>query len=235
MFCKQERLPRINRFGCVEPSLMLWLIIFWAAMHPLWLMPVIRQMVGGWSELLADPRYLLGVSLVGMLLYTWFNRISDAGVEFRWIWHRGRWILLAAYTWTLGCLLWINLPILMRTDHRHFQALVVLSAINIGATLYLIGSKSVRDVFADFPVPLETSAVKTETQKKIQALQRLAQNARLLAPIASDPEQQQVEAYWRTEAEKDSSLALPWVELGVLAYQCGKTAQALDFIEQAYD
>lgn len=234
MLAKQERLPRINRFGCLEPSLMLWLVIVSAAIHTVWLMPVIRQMVGGWSELLADPRYLFGDCLVVMILYTWFNRIPDAGGAFRWIWRYGRWLLLVAYVWTIGCLFWINMAILMRTDHRHFEALVILGSINMAAILYLLSAKSVRDVFADFPLPLDSSVVKTEAQKKVQARQLLAQHARLSTPIASTPQQEQIEAYWRAEAENSSSLALPWVELGVLAYQCGKTLQALDFMEEAY-
>lgn len=211
------------------------LILLYGFRPILYLMPVIRQMLGPWTELEANAWYLPASLVSVLLLYTWFNRIPEAGAFWRWVWRWGRWFLLGAYGWSAGVLLWLNAPVLLRPDHRHFEALLILLLIDLAAMGYLLRSVAVHRVFAEFPQPLDAAAVREAANAKAQERQRFARAVRLDAPVALTDEQAQIEAYWRAEAAKNPSQALPWLELGVLAYQCGKTEQALTFMEQAHD
>lgn len=224
-----------NRYGCSEPSVALWLIHFFLIFPVLYLMPVIRQMLGPWTELEANAWYLPASLVSVLLLYTWFNRIPEAGIFWRWVWRWGRSFLLGAYAWSAGVLLWLNASVLSRPDHRHFEALLILLLIDLAAMGYLLRSVAVRRVFAEFPQPLDAAAVREAANAKALERQQFARAVRLDTPVALTDEQAQIEAHWRAEAAKNPSQALPWLEMGVLAYQCRQIDQALTFMEQAYD
>lgn len=226
---------RVNRFGCAEPGALLWAILLYGVSNSLYLMPVIRQMLGPWSELLASPLYLVSDALMAVLLYTWFNRIPESGTGYRWIWRQGRWILLSSYAWSLAVLLWANQAVILRADHRHFDALLILAAIDIAVLAYLLGSQRLRAVFAEFPEPIDPAEQRAAVKAKATARQQFVQEARLSASIARTAEQEAIETHWRAETLKEPDAALPWLELGVLAYQCGQVEQAQTLMERALD
>lgn len=225
----------INRFGCAEPAFLLWLVLFYGLRHIPYFMPVIRQMLGSWTELEANVWYLPASLISVLLLYTWFNRIPEAGSVWRWVWRWGHWFLLGAYLWSAAVLLWLNTPMLLRPDHRHFEALLILLAIDLAAIGYLLRSARVRRVFAEFPQPVDAKAARAAEEAKAQERQKLVREARLATPIAQNAEQSQIEAHWRAEAAKSPKQALPWLQLGVLAYQNGQVAQAMTLMEEAHD
>jgi tetratricopeptide (TPR) repeat protein len=223
----------LSRFGCAEPSVYLWLILFYTIRFVLYLMPVFRQTLGSWTELEVSLWYA-PASLIGfLLLYTWFNRIPEAGAFWRWIWRWGRAFLMLVYLWSLGVLVWLNSAVFLRMDHRFFDAAVILFAIDLLAMAYLAKSEQVRAVFAAFPQSVDLEAQRNEAKEKAASRQQLMRDARLNAPIAQTPEQQQLEAHWRAEISSQPTSALPWLELGVLAYQCGQQEQALTLMEEA--
>lgn len=224
---------RFNRYGSTEPSVWLWLILFNGLAHLLWLMPVFRQMVGSWSEVAASPAYLPGVVVILVLLYTWFNRIPAAGVVLRSIWHYGRSILIAAYIWFMFCLILLHGSALFRTDHGHFSAVLILLLINLVIISYLWASTSARRVFADFPLPSDLALGREAAKSKAQERQKFAREVRLSTPVAQNAEQEKIEVHWRAEALRHPEQARPWIELGVLAYECGQTEQALTMMEHA--
>lgn len=223
----------LSRFGCAEPPFYLWLVLFYTTRFVLYLMPVFRQTLGGWTELEASIWYFPASLISFLLLYTWFNRIPEAGPFWRWIWRWGRAFLMLAYLWSLGVLIWLNSAVFLRMDHRHFDAAVILFAIDLLALAYLAKSKLVRAVFASFPQPVDLEAQRNEAKEKAASRQQLMRDARLNAPIAQTTEQQQLEAHWRSEISSQPTSALPWLELGVLAYQCGQQEQALTLMEEA--
>lgn len=209
------------------------LLLIYSFCHVLYLMPPIRQLLGSWTELEASTWYL-PASLIGLLLlYTWFNRIPEAGPFWRLIWRWGRALLIVAYLWSLTVLLWLNNAVLLRVDHRYFEAVLILVSIDLVALAFLAKSQHVREVFASFPQPVDLVKQRKGERAKALARQQLMREARLYAPIAQTEEQQRIEAYWRAEISAQPDRALPWLELGVLAYQCGQTGQSLTFMEEA--
>ena len=223
----------LSRFGCAEPPVYLWLVLFYTTRFVLYLMPVFRQTLGSWTELEASIWYFPASLISFLLLYTWFNRIPEAGPFWRWVWRWGRSFLILAYLWSLGVLVWLNSAVFLRTDHRHFDAAVMLIAIDLLALTYLAKSKQGRAVFASFPQPVDLEVQRSEAKEKAASRQQLMRDARLNAPIAQTTEQQQLEAHWREEISSQPTSALPWLELGVLAYQCGQHEQALTLMEEA--
>ena len=107
------------------------LLAFLNAVYILLLMPVFREMLGAWAYLAASIWFIPSSLISFLLLYAWFNRIPEAGPFWRHIWRWGRLLLIAAYLWSLGVLFWLNLPIMLRPDHRHFDALLILATIDI--------------------------------------------------------------------------------------------------------
>lgn len=223
----------VNRFGCLEPGFVLWVLFFYPVRFVLYLMPVIRQMLGSWTEVESSIWYMPASVVSLLLLYTWFNRIPDSGLFWRWVWHRGRWVLLCGYLWSACLLLWLNSSVWQRTDHRHFEAVVVLLLINILAIHYLLVSKRVRQVFSEFPQAIDSQSQRVADESKAVGRQQWVRQARLHTPIAQNDTQQTVEAHWRAEAAKDPLMALPWIELGVMAYQNGQHDLALAMMEHA--
>lgn len=212
-----------------------YLLVFLNGVYILLLMPVIREMLGFWTELVASIWFIPSSLISFLLLYTWFNRIPEAGLFWRRIWRWGRWLLFTAYLWSLGVLLWVNLPVLLRPDHRHFDELLILAAIDIAVLAYLLRSQRLRVIFAEFPAPVDAAEQRASDKAKATSRQQFVQEARLSASIARTAEQEAVEAHWRAETLKAPHAALPWLELGVLAYQCGQVEQAQTLMERALD
>lgn len=223
----------VNRFGSAEPPLLLWIIFFYPFFFVLYQMPVIRQMLGPWTELEASAWHFPASLISLLLLYTWFNRIPEAGAVWRVIWRWGRWLLISAYLWSLVVLLSLHGAVLQRTDHRHFEAMLILLLIDILAMAYLVRSSTVRRVFAEFPPPIDTAAEREATKSKAEERMQFMRSVRLDTPIAQNAEQALLEAHWRAEVERNPNQAAPWIELGVLAYQCGQATQALELMHKA--
>ncbi len=224
---------KVDRYGCISLPANLCFVFIYTLRHILYLMPVFRQMLGSWTELEASAWYFPASLISFLLLYTWFNRIPAAGPFWRWIWRWGRVFLIVAYLWSLGVLVWLNSAVLLRTDHRHFDAALVLIGIDLLALGYLAKSKALRAVFASFPQPLDLDKQRDEAKAKAQSRQQFMRAALLSAPIAQTLEQQAIETHWRAAISAHPAQAKPWLELGVLAYQCGASEQALTLMEEA--
>jgi tetratricopeptide (TPR) repeat protein len=226
------RIPGRN-FNEVPKKALVGLLIGYLIFPIFSFMPIIRQMLGSWAELEASA-WTLPASLVGLLLiYTAFNRIPEAGSFLRCVWKWGRWLLVGAYVWSAVVLLATNSSVLLRDGHHLLELMLVLLTADLLAAGYLLVSVSARQFFANFPtaddVAAQEKAVKTQDQER----HRFIRDAQLAVPIAQTPEEERVESHWRAEINRDEHQALPWLELGVLAYQCGKGTQALALMEKA--
>lgn len=224
-----------TQFCSPEPLVLIWLCLLYPVRFILEQMPVVQQMLGSWTALEASVWYSPASVVSVVLLYTSINRVPEAGSFLRFVWKSGRWLLAGAYAWTAVVLLALNVPVLIRVEHRHFNALLVLLSIDLVAAGYLLASASVRQFFSAFPSATELTEEETAAKAKLQERQQFIRDVRLAAPIAQNPEQERIEAHWRTEIQHDVHKALPWLELGILAYQCGRLDQALLFVKRALE
>lgn len=213
----------------------LGLLLIYAFRHVLYLMPVMRQMLGSWTEVEASVLYLPGDFIAIVLFYTWFNRIPEAGRGFRLIWQYGRALLVLAYLWSAGCLVWLNKSALFNSDHRHFAAAVFLLALDLFIIAYLLRSSQVKAVFASFPPPDQAEQLKAAAAESANAKRQLMESAKLAAPIVADESPEAVqETHLRAMLAAEPTNAMAWFELGVLAYQQQKADQSLSMMRKAH-
>lgn len=200
-------------------------------------MPVFRQMVGPWSETVANAWYLPGDVLIVVLLYTWFNRIPEAGSVFRFIWRHGRALIIGVYLWSAFWLVWLNQTALMRSDHRHFSAVVVLLAIDLLIIAFVYKSTGVKATFADFPLPADANEKAVQGSVNPAVLrQQLIQQALIEAPVFLQTAPGfEVEQQLRALLITDPHNGMAWLELGVLAYQQQKIDHAEALMRKALD
>lgn len=219
----------------VEVTAVFLFALLYALRHILYLMPVIRQMLGGWTEVEAHVWFLPGDFLTIVLFYTWFNRIPEAGLGFRSIWRYGRALLAFAYLWSALILLWLNRAALFNSDHRHFVAVVAILALDLLVIAYLLKSSQVRAVFASFPPPDQAEHLKAAAAQSASTKRQLMESAKLAAPIAADSSQEaEKETQLRAMLVAEPTSAMAWFELGVLAYQCQKADQSLALMRKAH-
>ena len=219
---------------CVQPNMLLVLCSTCALRHVFFLMPVIRQMLGGWTELEASLWFLPSDLVAVVLIYIWFNRIPAAGQGFRAIWRYGRELLVAAYLWSALCLIWLNRSALLNSDHRHFVAAVAILSLDLLAIAYLLRSSKVKAVFASFPPSDQADQLKAAAAESANAKRQLMESAKLAVPIATDgsPEAEK-ETRLRKMLASDPTNAMAWFELGVMAYQHSKHDQSRAFMNKA--
>lgn len=226
---------RVAQTVSVEVTAVLLFALLYALRHILYLMPVIRQMLGNWTEVEANALFLPGDSVAIILFYTWFNRIPEAGKGFRAIWRYGREILAFTYLWSALCMLWLNRAALFNQDHRHFVAVVAILALDLIVIAYLFRSSQVKSVFASFPPPDQAEQLKAAAAESANAKRQLMESVKLAAPIGADgsPAAEQ-ETQLRAMLEAEPTNAIAWFELGVLAYQQQKADQALVLMRKAH-
>jgi tetratricopeptide (TPR) repeat protein len=223
-----------SRYEYGESDILVKFALLYALRHIFYLMPIIRQMLGNWTEVEANVWFLAGDLVAIVLLYTWFNRVPTAGSGFRTIWRYGRELLTFAYLWSAGCLLWLNWAALFNADHRHFVAVVVLLALDGLVIAYLLGSSQVKAVFASFPPPDQADELKRLATESANAKRQLIAAAKLAVPIAKEGTPESVrENELRALVDVEPSDAMAWFELGVLAYQHQKSEQAQAFMNKA--
>lgn len=229
---RQSQKP--DRLVYADPTVFLGLLLVYALRHILYLMPVVRQMLGSWTEVEADAWFLPGDFVAIILFYTWFNRIPEAGSGFRVIWRYGRQLLMLVYLWSAGCLVWLNKAALLNPDHRHFSETVVLLALDLFVIAYLWRSPQIKAVFASFPAPDQAEQLKAAAVESANAKRQLMEEAKLVAPITVDgsPEAAQ-ENHLRALITAEPTNAMAWFELGVLAYQQQKPDQSLVLMRKA--
>lgn len=220
--------------AAIRPNFPVVVTLIYALRHFFYLMPVIRQILGDWTEVEVSVWFLLGDAAAIALVYTWFNRIPEAGPAFRTIWRSGRLLLIFAYLWSAGILLWLNRALLISTEHRHFSTVMILLAVNFIAIAYLWVSHHVKDVFASFPAPDMADQLKAKAAESASAKRQLIEEARLAAPVTPEGSPESLrEGELRSLIEVHPEHAMAWFELGVLAYQHQKTDQAQALMRKA--
>jgi tetratricopeptide (TPR) repeat protein len=223
-----------NSYEKNEPTFLIWVVFLYGLSHFFCLMPVMRQMLGSWTEVEASTWFLPSDLVAAALVYTWFNRIPEAGQGFRAIWRYGRGLLVLGYLWSTLCLLWLNRSVLFNSDHSHFVVVIAILSLNILAIAYLLRSSKVKAVFASFPPSDQADKLKAAAAESAKAKRQLMESAKLAVPIATvdSPEAEQ-ENRLREMLAADTTNAMGWFELGVMAYQYNKRDQSRAFMNKA--
>lgn len=224
----------IDRYGCTKPAASLVLVLSYPMLFILYQMPVFRQSLGAWTELVSSPAFLPACLISLLLLYAWFNRIPEAGSAFRTIWRSGRLLLIFAYLWSAGILLWLNRAVLISTDHRHYSVAIALFTVDLLAIAYLWTSPHVKAVFASFPASDTADQLKAAAAESASAKRQLIEEARLAAPVTQEGSPESLhESELRSLIEVHPEHAMAWFELGVLAYQQQNTVQSQALMRKA--
>ena len=139
----------------LKVSPFLWLIIFWSIHHILLLAMGAVSKSGEVFALMADYAYsvpLLISDIPGvMVLAARFNRSPDAGEKTRWLWRHGiKFLVLGLSISTTAT---FNSSQLKMVNPENPAFWIV--AANLGIIAYLVWSRRVREIFADFPSPAQ--------------------------------------------------------------------------------
>jgi len=218
----------------IRPNFTVVVTLIYALRHFFYLMPVIRQILGDWTEVEVSVWFLLGDAAAIALVYTWFNRIPEAGPAFRTIWRSGRLLLIFAYLWSAGILLWFNRTVLISTEHRHYSVAIALFTVDLLAIAYLWTSPHIKAVFASFPASDTADQLKAAAAESASAKRQLIEEARLAVPVTQEGSSESLhESELRSLIESHPEHAMAWFELGVLAYQQQKTVQSQALMRKA--
>lgn len=134
----------------------LWLIIFWSIHHTLLLVMSSFAKSGyvfGMAKDYAASVPMMVSDIPGaIVLIASMNRSPAAGAKIRWLWHHGIKLLVLGLSISA-----------MATFHLHRQKMANpenlmfwVEAANLGFIAYLLRSRRVREIFADFPLPAKT-------------------------------------------------------------------------------
>lgn len=137
-------------------SPLLWLCLLYGLRHgaialigmlpPFWM-----ELLGRWGKLQTAPMLLVTDVLVFAVLLLAGHRVPRTGPRLRACWHRGREMLLFAYGLDLVLFAALARPVLLApSDHDFLRALTIVLA-DIAVLGFLLRSRLVRDIFADFP------------------------------------------------------------------------------------
>lgn len=190
----------------------------------------IHSIIGDWRLVLFDL-------LLIPVLFANGNRTADAGTMLRWIWHRGRSTLLFAYIGSSLLFIFLQWDILKNSYRPEFPYLFTMLCLEWVAIAYLLRSRHVRDLFADFPEPeaeVQPAQAPAATVSRVK-LARISQGQELLVKHPLPPAAQgSIEDHLRQHLTADNpDDAVAWHTLGMQAMQAGKLEQATDFVRQA--
>ncbi|MCP4699365.1 MAG: DUF2919 domain-containing protein [Gammaproteobacteria bacterium] len=159
-----------NQHDVLKTPALLILILLYQSKHVLFvLLPNLPRMgeMQRFLDLLEIASFdwgLLFSSLpaVAILVITINKRVPKAGLWPRWIWKRGRTLVILLSVLEIGLL-----ALYVAIGKREFnEAMLVLWYIDLLLLIYLFRSKRVRDVFNEFPVAEKTENSSVQPQKK---------------------------------------------------------------------
>jgi hypothetical protein len=148
---------------CLKPPLLLWVSVFYlsrAITLPIAMaighfagvdIHAIEKFRGLWSVDALVPSVI-----AALVLYAMFRRVPTAAKPVRWVWTHGRSFLAASAI--LDIVLLLIAPIRDGgIDDRSLFSLFA-AGVDVYFLVYLISARRVRQVFAEFPAPLDSTA-----------------------------------------------------------------------------
>lgn len=148
---------------CLKPPLLLWIgILLLSRGVTLPLLVTLSQLGGGSADTQALVHGLFGLgtllpsSLAFLVLFALAMRSPSGARPARWIWGRGRLLLAAAAI--LDLVLAVGGSSARHDGAGTFSEWEVVAAVfDLYFLVYVLASRRVRDVFADFPAPAEST------------------------------------------------------------------------------
>lgn len=235
----------------------LWLAMLYGLVQPVFMIPQVRQAVGAWGGMLDDWRLPVAFAPVLLVVVAAGYRVPETGRLMRGVWRRGRELMLAAYGLGAAIFVAIDWSVLSRSDHTLFPHAVAILAIDGAVLGYLLRSRLLRDLFADFPESADREITKIRPAAASGAVApgavihaELVAGSVVLAataPPGQTPSQgmlvaaERITANRLAEAEQTYRQILAewpnfspaWHELGLLAVSLGKMPEAAALVHQA--
>jgi len=146
---------------CLKPPVLLWVAVLYlsrALTLPIAMalghfagvdQKAITLFRGFWS---ADA--LIPSAIAAVMLYAFVRRVPTASRWVRWIWARGRMILAVSAVMDIG----LSLMVLIRQGEINDQSIwsLVAAAGDLYFLIYVLAARKVRQVFSEFPAPLDS-------------------------------------------------------------------------------
>ena len=133
----------------------LWIVMLYGMRHALFLFPSMRNAIGPAAEMLGDWRLALFDLPALAALIAAASRVADAKSWVRRVWHAGRHLLLFSYVCSSAGFVVLHRHVLGSADDLRFSNAIAMLVVDVAMVVYLWQSELVRDVFADFPVPID--------------------------------------------------------------------------------
>lgn len=247
-------------------SPLLWIAMLHGLRHAMFLLaagtPAAILLDGGWMRLQATPLLLPADALVAAVLLVAGHRVAGAKAFVRRLWHAGRATLIAAYVLDMVLFAAVRREVLATPQAPDFATALAVLAIDAAVALFLVRSRLVRDIFADFPEATDgrtaTSGTATAPQSPsahhgIDAVVPLSEivpgaastafavleemDAPGVAAIATrlhvEGRLAEAEVAYRHVLATDAALASAWHGLGMLAVQTDRLDAAAILVGQA--
>lgn len=157
-------LSRYNKYDVLRPNWIFWLLTLFLCRHvfSLFLLAFSKSGVGskggGASKdaidlsnlfTLIDPYFIVSDVPALVLIYVLGARVPKSGASVRWLWARGRGLILLAIALYVATFAYTTVPNISDVD---VVSLIVM-VINIAVAGYVMRSKYLRDLFREFPSP----------------------------------------------------------------------------------
>lgn len=153
-----------DKYMALKVTPLLWLIILWAMHHALVLTLSAFSRSGQVfhiaSEYAGNTPLILSNLPALMVLLVALNRSPASGRAFKWLWRHGKKLLVLALVCSAALTVFYHQKKIANPDHLFFWALLI-DAIVI---LYLLTSRRITAIFADFPVEAAADAKPAKTR-----------------------------------------------------------------------
>ena len=138
---------------------LLWLAILYGIRHFFFvgaaaLMPMDIVTIP-WINFQTSPYFMLTDLPAALVLFAIGHRVPNGLNIMRVVWKYGRWLLIASYLAGIALFAYLNREVLADPSSWDFPDGVLVVVIDFIIVVYLMRSELVRDVFRDFPGPVE--------------------------------------------------------------------------------
>jgi hypothetical protein len=146
---------------CLKPPLIMWLGMFYLSRA--FTLPI-AMAIGTYAGVNGDAinmfrdfwaaQTLIPSTISALVLVATVRRHPSASAPVRWIWARGRFLLVASAVIDLG----LSMLAPMRLAEISDQTLLSIGAsvVDLFFLVYFLAARRIKDTFAEFPLPLES-------------------------------------------------------------------------------
>lgn len=157
-------LSKYNANGALKIPMTLLIVLCYGLRHiALILFPPTRIAFETYTELFIGKLFLIPDALIVLVIMLNMARQPEAGKTTRVLWSSSYWLVIAAYLLDAVFTLFNHTKALSDTSHVYFNDLGANLIIDLGIIAFLLGSRTVKDVFKSFP-EVRPAAPETSTE-----------------------------------------------------------------------